>query len=95
MDDIGGRILNPVVMGTLALAGLAYGRVLWSLNLRPTTILVVTAIAPGAIFLLTMWLIRAAQGTPSIIWPALLIDFTVYATSGVLAVLIARRRTKR
>ena len=95
MDDIGGRILNPVVMGTLVIAGLAYGRVLWSLNLRPTTTLVVTAIAPGAIFLVTIWLIRYAQGIPSFIWPALLADYLVYATSGVLAVLIARRRQQR
>jgi len=95
MDDIGGRILNPVVLATLVVAGLAYGRVLWSLNLRPTTTLVVTAIAPGAIFLVTIWLIRSAQGTPSLIWPALLADYLVYSTSGVLAVLVARRRTKR
>ena len=95
MDDIGGRILNPVVLGTLALAGIAYGRVLWTLNLRPTVILVVTAVAPGAIFLLTVWAIRALQGTPSLIWPALLVDFLIYANVGVLAVLLARRRSHR
>lgn len=92
MDDIAGRILNPVVVATVALAGLAYGRVLWSLNLRPTAVLVVTAVAPGVIFLLTMWAIRALQGTPSLIWPALVADYLVYSMTGVLAVLVARRR---
>jgi len=92
VDDIGGRLFNPVVLATIVIAGLGYGRVLWSLSLRPTTTLVVAAIAPGAIFLVTIWLIRAAQGTPSLIWPGLLADYLVYATSGLLAVVVARRR---
>lgn len=92
MDDIGARILNPGVLFTMALAGLAYSRILWSVNLRPTGVLWIVATAPGAIFLITTWAIRALQGTPSLIWPALLIDWIVFSTTAFAVVMVARRR---
>ena len=92
MTDLDGRLLNFVVLTTLVLAGVGYSRLLWSLNLRPTAILVTAAILPGAIFLTTIWAIRAAQGTPSLIWPILLIDYFVFSGTAVVTVLIARRR---
>ena len=92
MPDIADRFLNPGVILTMALAGLAYGRILWSLNLRPTGVLWVASTAPGAIFMVTTWAIRALQGTPSFVWPALLFDWMVFATVGFLAVVVARRR---
>lgn len=91
-DDIAGRLINPGVMLTMVLAGLAYSRLLWSLNLRPTGVLVVTAVAPGAIYLLTIWAIRAVQGTASLVWPTLLLDWLVFSMTAVIAVLVARRR---
>ena len=92
MDDIAGRILNPAVVLTMALSGLAYGRLLWSLNLRPTATLLVVGIIPGVIYLVTAWAIRAVQGTPSLIWPALIVDWLVFSGTSVGAVLLARRR---
>lgn len=95
MDDILGRLLNPAVIFTVMAAGLAYGRVLWALNLHPTMTLVVTGIAPGAIYLLTIWAIRGLQGTLSPVYIVLFVNWLIFANTGVLAVLIARRRMHR
>ena len=92
MTDLEGRILNPVVMLTMLAAGVGYARILWSINLRPTGVLWVTAVAPGAIFLVTFWMIRAMQGRPSLIWPYLLIEWLIFSGTAVLLVLYARRR---
>jgi len=90
VDDIGVRILNPGVVFTMVLAGLAYGRLLWAVNLRPNASLWILSTGPGAIYLLTVWMVRAVQGTPSLIWPALLLDWLVFATTGFLSVLVMR-----
>lgn len=95
MTDLEGRILNPAVLLTMIASGLAYSRLLWSVNLRPTATLLVVGLAPGAIFLLTMFSIRAMQGRPSLIWPYLMADWFVFSGSAVVAVLIARRRHHR
>lgn len=88
-----GRILNPVVVLTVAIAGLvAYSRLLWAMNLRPTATLVVAATVPGVVFLLTLWAIRAVQNTASVFYFALVIDWLIFAGSAVAAVLIVRRR---
>lgn len=92
MSDLEARILNPGVLLVMVLAGLAYARVLWSVNLRPTGVLWIIATAPGAIYLLTLLAIRAVQGTPSLIWLYLLLDWMVFATTAFAAVVLARRR---
>jgi len=93
VDDIAGRILNPVILLTMAAAGaIGYARVLWAANLRPTAVLWILATAPGAIFLATVWVIRTLQGTPSLIWPALLVDWLVFSTAAFITVIVARRR---
>jgi len=92
MDDIGGRILNPVVIFTMVLSGFAYSRLLWSVNLRPTGVLFVIAVGPGAIYLLTVWAVRTAQGTPSLIWPALLLDWLIFSLTAFITVVVARRQ---
>ena len=92
MTDLEGRILNPAVLIVMVAAGLAYARILWAINLRPTGVLFVTATAPGAIYLATIWAIRAAQATPSLIWVYLFVDWMIFALTAVAAVLIARRR---
>ena len=91
-DDVAGRLLNVGVLLTLVGAGLAYSRLLWSLRLYPTGVLVITAVAPGAIYLTTIWAIRALQGTPSLVWPTLLINWLVFSITAVIAVLVARKR---
>lgn len=92
MTGLEERILNPVVLLTMVFSGLAYSRLLWSLRLRPVGVLWVTATAPGAIYLMTVWAIRAIQGTPSLIWAYLLLDWMIFSGTAVLAVLLARRR---
>lgn len=95
MTDLEVRVLNPVVILTMVLAGLAYARVLWAVNLRPTGVLFVVATAPGAIYIITIWAIRAVQNTPSLIWPYLLVDWFIFATTAFIAVVVARRRRLR
>ena len=92
MTGLEERILNPAVILTMALAGLGYSRVLWSVNLRPTGVLWIIATAPGAIYLITVWAIRSLQGTPSLIWLYLLIDWLVFSTTAFVVVMVARRR---
>lgn len=92
LDDVLDRLLNLGVIATVALSGLAYSRLLWVFNLRPTATLVVAGIAPGAIFLATVWAIRALQGTPSTVYIVLIVNWLIFSTVGVAAVLIARRR---
>ena len=92
MTDLEARVLNPVVILTVALAGLAYARLLWSLRLRPTGVLWITATAPGAIYLVTLGAIRAVQSSPSLFWLYLFLDWMVFSTTAFCAVMIARRR---
>lgn len=95
MNDIAERVFNPGVLFTMVVAGLAYGRLLWSFKLYPNATLAVIGIAPGAIFMLTVWAIRAAQGTASTVYILLFVDWLIFACTGVLAVLVARRRHPR
>lgn len=95
MDVVAGHLLNPGVLLTLALAGVAYGAFLWMLRIYPALTLWVAATAPGAIFLATIWVIRVVQATPSIVWPVLLVDWFIYAGIGVLTVLAGRRWMSR
>lgn len=92
MTGLEDRILNPAVMLTMALAGLGYARILWSVNLRPTGVLWIIATAPGAIYLITVWAIRSLQGKPSLIWPYLLLDWMIFAGTAFVVVMLARRR---
>lgn len=92
MNDPLGRVFNIDIVLVMIAAGLAYSRLLWSLNLRPGMTLVVVGIAPGAIYIATVWAIRALQGTPSLIYVGLLLDWLVFAVVGVAAVLVARWR---
>ena len=62
MDDILGRTLNPGVILTMILTGIAYGHFLWALELRPVARLYAAAVIPGAIFVLTILTIRSLQG---------------------------------
>lgn len=91
MDDVGGRLLNPTVLLTMLLAGIAYGWLLWSLHIRPHLNLWVTAVAPGFVFLATVWAIRAAQGVSSLTYIALIVDWLIFSIVGALTVLVARR----
>jgi hypothetical protein len=88
--DLGERLLNPTVLLTMVIAGIAYGWLLWAFRVRPTFTLWATALFPGAIFLIVLGSVRFAQGTPSLVWPALLVDWLVFASSGFLVVLIGR-----
>ena len=90
-DDIAMRLLNPTVILTMILSGIAYGAWLWTLNIRPLPRLVSIGIFPGAVFLAVVWSIRALQGVPSLTYIAILIDWLVFSASGVVAVLVVRR----
>lgn len=95
MDDVGGRLLNPTVLLTMVLAGIAYGWFLWTLHIRPQIRLWATAVFPGVVFLATVWSIRAAQGVSSLTYIALLVDWLVFSITGATAVLVARHRRAR
>jgi len=85
-DDAVARLLNPAVILTIVAAGMAYGGFLWVLHIRPTVRLYAAAVFPGAIFLGTVWAIRGLQGTLSLVYVLLLIDFLIYANTGFVTV---------
>jgi len=91
VDNIVERLLNPGVIVSMVLSGVAYGWFLWSLNIRPNLNLWVTAVAPGAIFLFVIWSIRAMQGVASATYIALLTDWLIFSVTGVVTVCVARR----
>lgn len=91
MDNIGERLLNPTVLLTMVLAGIAYAWLLWALHIRPRINLWATAVVPGVVFLATIWAIRAAQGVAALTYIALLVDWLIFSVTGVLTVLVARR----
>lgn len=95
VDDVLARLLNPGVLLTVMAAGLAYSRLLWTLNLRPTATLLIVGVAPGAIYILTIWTIRGLQGTLSAVYIVLFVNWLLFAGTGVAAVLGARRRQRR
>lgn len=94
-EDIVARLFNPTVIVTMVAAGIAYGWLLWTLDIRPTVRLYAAAVFPGAIFLSTVWAIRGLQGTLSIVYLLLLVDFLIYAHVGVASVLAGRRWRRR
>jgi hypothetical protein len=94
-EDIIWRLLNPLVLGTMVGAGIAYGYwFLWELDLKPTFRLWAGATFGGMIFVLTIWAIRGFQGTLSAVYLALAVDWLLFSNAGVLTVL-ARRRWRR
>lgn len=96
-EDLYARLLNPAVLASMIGAGIAYGALLWALNIRPTLNLILTAFAPGVIFLSVIWSIRTMQGVVATTYIALLADWAVFAGSGALTVLVWRwhRRPRR
>lgn len=95
MDEIVLRLANPGILAILAVAGIAYSRILWVLNLQPVARLWAVAFLPGGIFLAVLWAIRAAQGSASAVWPLLLADWLIFATAAFVTVMLARRRAGR
>ena len=95
VDDVAHRLLNPVVLGTMLVAGVAYGWLLWSLNIRPHFRLWAAATFPGLIFLAVVWSIRASQGVSSLTYIALGVDWLLFANAGYLAVLVHRWMRKQ
>ena len=93
-EDLFQRLLNPAVMASMVGAGIAYGALLWALNIRPTLNLVLTAFAPGVIFLAVIWSIRTMQGVVATTYIALLADWVVFAGSAALTVLAWRWRQR-
>ncbi len=92
MDDVLGRLLNPGVILTLVASGVAFGHFLWALNVQPTARLYAIAVIPGAIFVLTILVIRSLQGVTSLVYATLFLDWLIFAHAGFFAVLVARRR---
>jgi hypothetical protein len=94
VDDLGlmaGRLLNPAVIVTLVAAGISYGWVLWELDLRLAFRLWAAATFPGILFLIVIGVIRLAQGSTSVLYPVLAVDWLIFAQAGVLTVLLRRR----
>mgnify|MGYP000034903459 CR=1 FL=1 len=91
MDNVSERLLNPTVILTMLLTGVAYGWFLWALHIRPRINLWATAVFPGVMFLATIWAIRAAQGVAALTYVALMVDWLIFSVTGVLTVLAARR----
>jgi hypothetical protein len=95
VDSIADRLLNAGVIVSMIGAGIAYAWLLWALNIRPNLNLFVVAMAPGALFLVVIWSIRAMQGVAAGTYVAMLVDWAIFAGSGFLTVLIARRWRRR
>ena len=93
-EDVMARLLNPGVVLTMIGAGIAYGMFLWALHIRPNLNLWLTAVVPGATFLAVIWSIRGLQGTFSLTYFALMVDWLIFAGSGVLTVLVWRWRRR-
>lgn len=89
--DVINRVLSPTVLFTVLATGVAYGALLWSLDLRPLARLVTGAMLPGGMFLAIIWAIRGLQGTLSILYLLLIVDWLVFSAVGVVTVLAARR----
>lgn len=95
MNDWPERLLNPGILTVITTTGIAYGGLLWAIDLRPAIRLAVAAILPGAMFILVIWISRAVQGVVSSAWPFLLLDWLLFSTVGVLTVLVGRRWKSR
>jgi hypothetical protein len=99
VDDFGlmvERLLNPGVVVTLVLSGVAYGWFLWSVHLRPNATLWGMAVLPGATFIVVIGVVRTVvQNSTSVLYPVLLVAWLIFAHSGFLAVLGARRWRRR
>jgi fatty acid desaturase len=90
-DDVIARLLNGPVLLTMIVSGIAYGLFLWSLDLRPAFRLFAAAVFPGAIFLAVIWAIRGFQGTLSLIYVLLIVDWLIFSNVSFLFVMIRRR----
>jgi len=95
MENVAERLLNPTVIVTMIAAGIAYGGFLWSLNVRPHVRLWAAAVVPGFLFLAVIWSIRAAQGVAAATYIAMIVDWLIFAHSGYISVLVARRVRRR
>lgn len=91
MENVAERLLNPGVLLSMVGAGLAYAWLLWTLNIRPRVNLFVVAVAPGVIFLATVWSIRAMQGVAATTYVALLVDWLIFSNTAFLAIIGTRR----
>jgi hypothetical protein len=99
VDDLGlmiDRLLNPAVVLALVLSGVAYGGFLWTVHIRPNLTLWALAVLPGGMFIVVIGVVRmVGQDSTSTLYPVLLIAWLVFANSGVLTVLVARRWRRR
>ena len=94
-EDIASRLLNGGVVVTMVCAGIAYGLLLWSYDIRANTRLFAVAVFPGAIFLSVVWSVRAFQGVAAATYLALLVDWTIFSIAGYLTVQTWRRIVRR
>jgi hypothetical protein len=97
VDDLGimvDRLLNPGVIITLVVSGLAYGMILWALSIRPNLSLWAIATWPGALFLVLIGLVRFGEGSTSVLYPVLLVAWLIFSNTAFLFVLVRRRRKR-
>jgi hypothetical protein len=98
VDDLGimvERLLNPGVIITLVVSGLAYGVILWALHIRPNVALWAMATWPGALFIILIGLVRFGEGSTSVLYPVLLIAWLVFSNTAFVFVLARRWWKKR
>jgi hypothetical protein len=99
VDDLGlmiERMLNPGVILALVLSGIALGWFLWAVHLRPNLTLWATTVLPGAMFIVIVGVVRiVVQGSTSVLYVVMLADWMIFASTGVLTVLVARRVKRR
>lgn len=94
-EDVIARLLNPVVIATMIFAGIAYGWLLWSYDIRVNIRLFAIAVFPGAIFICVIWSVRAFQGVLATTYLALLVDWMVFSLAGFHTVQVARWAIRR
>lgn len=89
-EDVLSRLLNPGVVITMLISGIAYGALLWAYEIRPNVRLFAVACFPGAIFLIVIWTVRALQGVAATTYLVLLLDWWIFSLSGFHSVQVWR-----
>lgn len=94
-EDILSRVFNPAIILTMVAAGIAYGGFLWALDIRPMLRLYAAAVFPGVIFIATILAVRGLQGTLSLLYLLLIVNYLIFANVGVITVAGWRRWHRR
>lgn len=96
MPDVADRVLNPAIILTMMLSGVAYGWwFLWAINIRDGVRLWAAAVMPGVVFFLIITAVRYAQGTAASLYLLVLVDWLAFSNVACLTAFARRRLNRR